>query len=639
MRGHQGNVDVVFISMPFGPRHQPSLALSLLKAALTSAGHDSQVRYFTLDFAREIGGGVYDAVCQGSPTTPAGEWIFASSLFGDVPDGAAAFLRTCVTEPEFAEQLLNARMRASDFLERAQDEILTLRPQIVGFSSSFQQHVASLSLARLLKQSRPELRIIFGGANCEAVMGAETIRRFAFVDAVVSGEADSVIVDLVRRLLRQESIDDINGVYTRANLNGVELDGYPTGGPVLEMDALPYPDCADYFDQLAELQDSSNDTRPRLLLEMSRGCWWGEKHHCTFCGLNGTTLQFRRKSAERGIAELEHLVQKYGVRAVEFVDNILDMRYFNDFIPALIKRNLGLELFFEIKANLKKEQLLMLRAAGARAVQPGIESLNSSVLALMDKGVRGLQNVQLLKWCRELGMLPHWNVIWGFPDEKESDYTVLAEQIPHLSHLTPPGHAGLLRLDRFSPNFDDAHARGLRQVRPHDAYRYVYDLPEPAIANLAYYFTFTYADARKPDSYTEALSRAIRHWREDHSCSELISVDCDGSLLIIDCRPKVGPAVRTLAGLDRILYLQCDTATAITRLIELAAEHGESLKREDLERRLEPLLRSGLMMREGNMYLSLAIPVGDFVPRGEIRERLMTLSSLPAVETLATSRV
>src|SRR5579872_2764363 len=105
------------------------------------------------------------------------------------------------------------------------------------------------------------------------------------------------------------------------------------------------------------------------------------------------------------------------------------MRYFGDFIPELIEAKLGLELFFEVKANLKKEQLRMLRDAGARSLQPGVESLSTSVLSVMDKGVRGLQNVQLLKWCKELGIVPRWNLLWGFPGEPEAEYARMAEDV------------------------------------------------------------------------------------------------------------------------------------------------------------------------------------------------------------------
>jgi magnesium-protoporphyrin IX monomethyl ester (oxidative) cyclase len=63
-----------------------------------------------------------------------------------------------------------------------------------------------------------------------------------------------------------------------------------------DLDGLPYPTFDDYF---AQLRTTSFAKRvlPALVMETSRGCWWGAKHHCTFCGLNAEGMAFRSKSA------------------------------------------------------------------------------------------------------------------------------------------------------------------------------------------------------------------------------------------------------------------------------------------------------------------------------------------------------
>ena len=79
----------------------------------------------------------------------------------------------------------------------------------------------------------------------------------------------------------------------------------------------------------------------------------------------------------------------------------------------------------------------------------------------MRKGVSGLQNIQLLKWCKELGVGPSWNLLFGFPGESADAYARMAKAVPFLTHLPPPGTISLIRLDRFSPNFFDAEKLGL----------------------------------------------------------------------------------------------------------------------------------------------------------------------------------
>ena len=46
------------------------------------------------------------------------------------------------------------------------------------------------------------------------------------------------------------------------------------------------PTSRDYFRAL-DASGAAPDVAPTLLFETSRGCWWGAKSHCTFCGLNG----------------------------------------------------------------------------------------------------------------------------------------------------------------------------------------------------------------------------------------------------------------------------------------------------------------------------------------------------------------
>ena len=212
--------------------------------------------------------------------------------------------------------------------------------------------------------------------------------------------------------------------------------------------------------------DLDERERTTIQFETSRGCWWGERHHCTFCGLNGATMTYRSKSSQRALDELVALTDRYPGHPVSVVDNILDHRYFKDFMPALAARRLGLELFYEVKANLKKAQVSLLRDAGVRVIQPGIESFSTRVLNLMRKGERGLHNIQLLKWCKELGVTPVWNLLWGFPGEPPEEYRAMADLLPLLTHLAPPISAMPIRLDRFSPNFDQAEALGLTAVEP-----------------------------------------------------------------------------------------------------------------------------------------------------------------------------
>ena len=102
------------------------------------------------------------------------------------------------------------------------------------------------------------------------------------------------------------------------------------------MDALPMPDFSDYF-HARERSPAAAQVPPVLLFETSRGCWWGAKSHCTFCGLNGHPWP---SAASRPIAcstNSDELIERWPCPTLEAVDNILDMSYFDTVLPTLEK--------------------------------------------------------------------------------------------------------------------------------------------------------------------------------------------------------------------------------------------------------------------------------------------------------------
>jgi ribosomal peptide maturation radical SAM protein 1 len=648
------NTDVLLISMPFGPLLWPSIGLSLLKAGLAPLGVKTYIRYFTLDFARRIGQTCYDFIANDTRLSLVdlpGEWLFSSALF-DTPD-EQAFLYldeigrwqpswpdgTCA-KPLSATaiaKLIKARRHVDGFLETCLAEIERACPRIVGFTSMFQQHVASLALARHIKRRWPRMFVVLGGPNCEGISGVETARQFPFLDATVSGEGDIVFPELVRRVMEGRHVDDLPGVWTRQNvvskepgvksLESVTVPGAPM---VRRLDDLPVPDYEDFFEQFKSTP-LNRAWRPTLLFETSRGCWWGERQHCTFCGANGQTMAYRSKSPERALSELIHITRRHPGLKVQVVDNILDMGYFQTFLPELARRKLDVDLFYETKSNLKKEQLRVLRDAGARRVQPGIESLSDQVLRLMRKGVSGLQNIQLLKWSKELGVIPVWNFLWGFPGEDPLEYASMARLVPHLVHLPPPERAIGILLDRFSPNFMEAERLGFAQVAPYSSLKHIYPLPPDALHNLAYHFSFRYQDDRDVAAYVGPLVKATGFWKRHHNSSDLFSVTVEPYVIIWDLRPGARTRLIALEGLDRALFEACETITDIRRLVDIAAkaspgdETGTDV--DALEKRLRPLTNQGILIQHRNRFLSVVLPLGEYSPRGKALERFYRVAS------------
>jgi ribosomal peptide maturation radical SAM protein 1 len=631
--------DVLLVSMPFGSLCDPSIALGLLKAGLNRAGISCAVRYFTFPFASTIGEQLYVDLANGKPrlTAMLGEWLFAEALWGPGRLDSDAYVEEVLRErgrngpgsddfwsshrlaavpserEEFIETVLRARAAVASFLDDCVDEVVRRRPRVVGFTSVFQQQIASLALASRVKQAVPETFVVIGGANVEGAMGVESVRQFGFLDAVVSGEADTVFPQLVGRVLAGQAVEDLPGIVTGRTLSLTDAASKAAG--FVDLNTLPYPDYDDFFQQL----HFGSGVAPEpvgVTFETSRGCWWGAKHHCTFCGLNGLSMTYRSKQPQRALDELLALSRRYPNRPISVVDNILDTSYFRTFLPQLRDSAAALNLFYEIKANVSKDQLRVLRDAGVTEVQPGIESLSTHVLQLMRKGVTMLQNIQTLKWCKELGIDVAWNVIWGFPGEMPCDYAQVTAMAPLLTHLPPPAMRAPIRLDRFSPYFEQARQYGITNVRPHLAYEHLYDLPAPAIANLAYFFRFDYADGRQVERYTAPLLEQLDVWADQHSTSELLYDDDGNRLVMWDLRPAARRSLQVLDGLHREVLLACDRVHGMAHLATIAAGYPAALAGV-----LTDLVDAGLLLTDDGHYLTLALPLGSYSPPQPVLEK------------------
>ncbi len=602
-----GKIDVVFAVLPFAEVSRPSIGVSLLASQIRRQGFSVRIEYLNLRLAELIGISLYRRVVhEFLPSLLVGEWFFADAVFGATIPHESDYLskqlsRYWAPGDTLIEDLLRARQLRESFLKECSSRILERSARVVGFTTTFHQTCACLAVAQRLKASENPPAIVFGGGNCQGEMGRQLVASFPSIDYVCAGEADLSFPELLITILRDPSRGTPPGVFKRG-----EASGSGARPPAVAMDSLPPPDYADYFEQVKSSSLSSN-LQLGLPVETARGCWWGEKHRCTFCGLNGDMLAYRSKSARRAFEEVTFLARTYKLNRIEFTDNMMDLRYIATLFPMLEAS--GLELFYEVKSNLRYDQLAAVRAAGVRGIQPGIESLSDEVLRLMGKGTSAAQNIQLLRWCEELGVEVAWNILAGIPGESASEYDKMANMVPLLMHLPPPMTCVPVRLDRFSPFFQRPADFGLIRIRPAPAYFYVYPLGRRELAKLAYFFDFDYLDGRNPMSYIDSLQRAVRRWCNlrlgDRGLRPVLDATLNNGTIDISDTRDIAVAPRyELTGLAARIYLACDRAQTICSLARLLVSFADE---PAILAELAALLESKLLLQVGQKYLSLAV--------------------------------
>ena len=600
-------MDVLFAVVPFADVERPAIGVSLLKAEVQQTGVSCGIEYVNFDLAETIGKELYTAISESIPSESlVGEWFFADVVFGDQLPHEQDYINKVLSRmasPGLIAQIQYARRERRAFVERAAQKVHAKRPKIVGFSTTFHQTCCCLAVAKRLKSLPSPPVIVFGGANCEGEMGLQILQSFPWVDYVCTREGDIAFPALVTRLLREGSAAPVPGILRQGESTTVT-----TPDLVVNLDSLPYPEYDDYMARLDE-SPARAEIRPEMLFETARGCWWGAKSHCTFCGLNGDTMPFRSKSWTRAFDEIAFLHARYGISKIDCVDNILDMKYVETLFPRLRDSGMGLEIFYEVKSNLRQHQIALLRAGGVKTIQPGIESFSNEVLRRMRKGCTGLQNIQLLRWCEEVDMTVAWNILAGFPGESPEEYAAMARLLPLLSHLQPPSSCAPVRLDRFSPLFTRAGEFDLRRVRPSSAYYYVYPLGRRELAHLAYFFDFDYADGQRPTDYIGTVRREVERWltvRADPARRPRLdaTLDDEGVLTIEDTRACATQPRHRLAGLAADLYVACDTAQTASSLdARFALDEGD----DTVAHTLAGLRDHHLMIEMEGRFLSLGL--------------------------------
>lgn len=323
----------------------------------------------------------------------------------------------------------------------------------------------------------------------------------------------------------------------------------------------------------------------------------------------------------------------------EVVDNMLDVQYFHDVLPALASAQSSVRLFYEVKANLNRRQVQLLREAGVTHIQPGIESLSDHVLKLMRKGTTALQNIQLLKWCNEFNVRVDWNILYGFPGETQDDYDAMLKLLPAVRSLSRPPTCGPVRMDRFSPYYDEPDAFGLTNVRPIAPYKYIYPFDGRSLSKIAYCFDFDYEPAVDPTGSAARVIDYVDAWRRDPETGTLSSiVRPDGTLVLVDTRSNATQPDFTLSGVQRVAYDYCDawrSGAAVTHYLQQEFPDQEFAEERVLDF-LDSLVANRLMVTDGARYLSLAIPAAS-VRTGSDRAPLLPVEQADSPSQPATS--
>ena len=625
------STDILLVLMPYASVERASLAIGSLASGLRCAGLDADSDYPNLRFADLIGLDAYESINTSPIFYQIGEWSFSQAAFPGADmdtDGYLSHLEELLPIEGLAQRLEAVQRAATWFVDRTARDILARGARIVGASTVFQQNNASLALLRRIKALDPTVVTLLGGGNCEGRMGWTLHQQCDFVDYTVSGEADALLAPLCTDILT--GAPDLPSDGLPPGVFGPAHRGRPAPpdaalyARVADMSQVALPDFDPYFDGLSRTGFGQRVV-PGLPVEAARGCWWGQKHHCTFCGISTSGMHFRAKTSAQFRPELDTLSDRYGVTRMSPADNIVEPSYFKSFLPDLAASDRRFDIFFQTKANLKRAQLEALAGAGVRWLQPGIEALSDEMLALLTKGASMMINLQFLKWARQEGIWLLWHILNGAPGEQDDWYAETAAWLPLVPHFQPPSSPGMnrIRFNRFSPYAERPDTFGLT-LEPAWAYAHTYPFSRDVMRDLAYYFSDREMDVaalRGDGPGTAAMPAAIGAWYHGFTdpSGPIPVLRADAPTLtahatsdgwdVTDTRPVRVADTHRLGALDVAILRACDaccTQSAVHKRL------SDTTTPADVQARIDALVDARLILRRGDLILSL---VFDRAPR------------------------
>ncbi len=294
---------------------------------------------------------------------------------------------------------------------------------IVGLTCMTSEAIYMRTLAKEIKESFPEIKIILGGPHISSFREIE-FGYNPYIDYGIIGEGEKGIISLVEHIENQSKPEKIRGIIFR---NGDEI--ISTGEPefIEDLDLLPIPDFSlispeDYFAYFGRSFNLVTYTDRVYSLMSSRGCPFG----CKYCHkIFGKRIRYFSK--ERVLEEIKYVIKNYGVKEIDFLDDTINANQQKtiDLFNALLnikEKDMVFAIPSGVRGDLFSEDLIKtMQGLSFFRINVAYESAVQRVLDIAGKNIkieRVIENTyKLVKVTRLIGGF----FMFGFPTETEDD--------------------------------------------------------------------------------------------------------------------------------------------------------------------------------------------------------------------------
>ena len=286
------------------------------------------------------------------------------------------------------------------------------KPDCLGISISFEStdYIGGMRAAEIFKELYPNNKIFVGG-QCATFSYRRLMTDCGAIDYVVLSEGEVSVYELIKAIEYNEQVQEVPGIIYRTRNQDIAISRQRE--LIANLDELPFP-CRDTYIK----------NKPEFaLIETSRGCW-GKCRFCSvpaFFSFNKGSV-WRTRSAGSIIAEIENIIDRWGISSFDFVDDNFigpgkrGIEKIQEFTNAIVSR--GIKMQFNIACrvdSISAESLSLLKKIGLNKVYIGIESGSDMTLKRYGKMVTARDNKRAVEIVKSLNLNAKLNFIMFDP--------------------------------------------------------------------------------------------------------------------------------------------------------------------------------------------------------------------------------
>jgi anaerobic magnesium-protoporphyrin IX monomethyl ester cyclase len=285
-------------------------------------------------------------------------------------------------------------------------------PDIImfGHSGSTTSHTRVLGLSLLLKNTLPNIIIIYGGVY-PSYHWKEILSKHKSIDYIVRGEGEATISHLLNAIVCKKDLSTVDGIAYRNDLGEAaatkraraieNLDDYRIAWELIDFDNYSYW-----------------NNHKAVVVQFSRGC----PHLCSYCGQRGFWTKWRCHDPVKFAKEIARLHREYNIEVFNFADENFSTskEIWKSFLEALIAENINVRLVASMRASdiVRDEDILHLyKKAGFERFLIGIEHTNAKTLKLIKKGSSVKTDQKAIQLLRKHNILSLATWVAGFENE------------------------------------------------------------------------------------------------------------------------------------------------------------------------------------------------------------------------------